>query len=106
MAVQAIVLSQVEKAKDSMLTKLYVAVSSLTNERIEELLTEDVDSKSKREKAQKQQDILGKLKRMLSLHEARANAEEANSGTADTHAPMHPPIHIHTHTYFHTYLHT
>ena len=93
-------LSQVEKAKDSMLTKLHVAVSSLTNERIEELLTEDPDSKSKREKAQKQHEILGKLKRMLSLHEARASAEEANAGTAyiQTPATFYPDSHLYIHT--------
>eukprot|EP00271_Cylindrocystis_brebissonii_P009737 TRINITY_DN248_c0_g2_i1.p1 TRINITY_DN248_c0_g2~~TRINITY_DN248_c0_g2_i1.p1 ORF type:complete len:1019 (+),score=213.90 TRINITY_DN248_c0_g2_i1:211-3267(+) len=85
---KAIVLTQVERAKDSMLTRLYTSISKLPNERIAELLTEDLASKGSREKAQKQQKALVSLKRMLSLHEARASAEEANAAPEKKDNPL------------------
>eukprot|EP00897_Mesotaenium_endlicherianum_P008361 jgi/Mesen1/7553/ME000392S06821 len=78
---KAVVLSQVERAKEQMLTKLYTAVSTLPNHAVEELMTEDPESKAKREKANVQQEKLMQLRRALSLHEARASAEEANAAT-------------------------
>ena len=56
------------------------ARSALPDSQISSLLQEDVQSKGKRERFRVQQEALQKLKRMLSLHEARASAEESNTG--------------------------
>ncbi|KAL8098213.1 hypothetical protein AgCh_031102 [Apium graveolens] len=82
MAQEAIVLCQVEKAKEDMLNKLYSSVSSQSTARIEELLMEDQNVKYRRERYQKQSSLLSKLTRQLSIHDNRAAA--ASSLSSDT----------------------
>ncbi|KAF6141495.1 hypothetical protein GIB67_000876 [Kingdonia uniflora] len=65
---KAVVLCQVEKAKEDMLNQLYSSI------RIEELLLEDQNVKRRRERFQKQSSILSKLTRQLSIHDNRAAA--------------------------------
>ncbi|KAJ9557305.1 LOW QUALITY PROTEIN: hypothetical protein OSB04_011919 [Centaurea solstitialis] len=65
---KAIVLCQVEKAKEDML------ISSTSTARVEELLQEDGNVKRKRERVQKQSSLLSKLTRQLSIHDNRAAA--------------------------------
>ncbi|KAK9069645.1 hypothetical protein SSX86_011549 [Deinandra increscens subsp. villosa] len=76
---KAVVLCQVEKAKEDMLNKLYSSVSSQSTARIEELLQEDGNVKRKREKIQKQSSLLSKLTRQLSIHDNRAAAASGMS---------------------------
>ena len=65
----------------SFLVSLFCSArSALPDSQISSLLQEDVESKGKRERFRLQQEALLKLKRMLSLHEARASAEESNAG--------------------------
>lgn len=78
---KAVVLCQVEKAKEDMLNKLYSSVSSQSTARIEELLQEDQNVKRRRERIQKQSSLLSKLTRQLSIHDNRAAAA---SGTLDS----------------------
>ncbi|KAF7127937.1 hypothetical protein RHSIM_Rhsim11G0118400 [Rhododendron simsii] len=78
---KAVVLCQVEKAKEDMLNKLYSSVSSQSTARIEELLQEDQNVKRRRERIQKQSSLLSKLTRQLSIHDNRAAAA---SGMLDT----------------------
>ncbi|MCL7023439.1 hypothetical protein MKW94_020493 [Papaver nudicaule] len=81
---KAVVLCQVEKAKEDMLTQLYSSISSQSNAKIEELLMEDQNVKRKRERYQKQSDLLSKLTRQLGIHDNRASAASSwsngNSG--------------------------
>ncbi|KAJ1400413.1 P-loop containing nucleoside triphosphate hydrolase [Sesbania bispinosa] len=71
---KAVVLCQVEKAKEDMLNQLYSSVSAQSSAKIEELLQEDHNVKRKRERVQKQSSILSKLTRQLSVHDNRAAA--------------------------------
>ncbi|XVF75078.1 hypothetical protein PTKIN_Ptkin13bG0159500 [Pterospermum kingtungense] len=71
---KAVVLCQVEKAKEDMLIQLYSSVSAISNARIEELLLEDQNVKRRRERYQKQSSLLSKLTRQLSIHDNRAAA--------------------------------
>ncbi|KAK6937954.1 Dynamin stalk domain, partial [Dillenia turbinata] len=71
---KAVVLCQVEKAKEDMLNQLYSSVSSQSTARIEELLLEDQNVKRRRERYQKQSSLLSKLTRQLSIHENKAAA--------------------------------
>ncbi|XP_039037507.1 dynamin-2B-like [Hibiscus syriacus] len=71
---KAVVLCQVEKAKEDMLIQLYSSVSSISDRRIEELLMEDQNAKRKRERYQKQSSLLSKLTKQLSIHDNRAAA--------------------------------
>ncbi|GER34215.1 dynamin family protein [Striga asiatica] len=71
---KAVVLCQVEKAKEDMLNKLYISVSSISMARIEELIQEDHNVKSRRERYQKQSSLLSKIIRQLSIHDNRAAA--------------------------------
>lgn len=71
---KAVVLCQVEKAKEDMLNQLYSAISSQTTARIEELLLEDQNVKRRRERYQRQSSLLSKLTRQLSIHDNRAAA--------------------------------
>lgn len=57
------------------------AFSALNDQKIQVLLQEDKESKGKRERFRKMQEALVKLKRALSLHDARASAEEHSQGT-------------------------
>ncbi|KAH7835100.1 hypothetical protein Vadar_022884 [Vaccinium darrowii] len=76
---KAVVLCQVEKAKEDMLNKLYSSVSSQSTARIEELLQEDQNVKRRRERIQKQSSLLSKLTRQLSIHDNRAAAASGMS---------------------------
>ncbi|KAK8919154.1 Dynamin-2A [Platanthera zijinensis] len=71
---KAVVLCQVEKAKEEMLNQLYSSVSSQSTTRIEELLQEDQNVKQKRERYQRHSSILSKLTRALSIHDNRVAA--------------------------------
>ncbi|KAF5457052.1 hypothetical protein F2P56_021187 [Juglans regia] len=71
---KAVVLCQVEKAKEDMLNQLYSSVSAQSTGRIEELLQEDQNVKGRRERYQKQSSVLSKLTRQLSIHDNRAAA--------------------------------
>ncbi|KAJ9552555.1 hypothetical protein OSB04_016600 [Centaurea solstitialis] len=85
---KAVVLCQVEKAKEDMLNKLYSSVSSQSTGRIEELLQEDGNVKRKREKVQKQSSLLSKLTRQLSIHDNRAAAaSNMSNGSSPAESP-------------------
>ncbi|KDO39153.1 hypothetical protein CISIN_1g030018mg [Citrus sinensis] len=71
---KAIVLCQVEKAKEDMLNQLYSSVGAQSTARIEELLQEDQNVKRRRDRYQKQSELLSKLTRQLSIHDNRAAA--------------------------------
>ncbi|XP_058007166.1 dynamin-2A isoform X2 [Hevea brasiliensis] len=71
---KAVVLCQVEKAREDMLNQLYSSISAQSTARIEELLQEDQNVKRKRERYQKQSSLLSKLVRQLSIHDNRAAA--------------------------------
>ncbi|KAL3638657.1 Dynamin-2A [Castilleja foliolosa] len=76
---KAVVLCQVEKAKEDMLNKLYSSISVQTMAKIEELLQEDQNVKRRRERYQKQSSLLSKLTRQLSVHDNRAAAASSYS---------------------------
>ncbi|CAL9757345.1 unnamed protein product [Musa acuminata subsp. burmannicoides] len=81
---KAVVLCQVEKAKEDMLNQLYSSVSAQSTAKIEELLQEDTNVKRRRERFQRQSSLLSKLTRQLSIHDNRAAAaswSDGNSGT-------------------------
>ncbi|KAL1334402.1 hypothetical protein HN51_063324 [Arachis hypogaea] len=71
---KAVVLCQVEKAKEDMLNQLYSSISAQSSAKIEELLQEDQNVKRKRERVQKQSSLLSKLTRQLGIHDNRAAA--------------------------------
>ncbi|WVZ12128.1 hypothetical protein V8G54_016658 [Vigna mungo] len=71
---KAVVLCQVEKAKEDMLNQLYSSISAQSSAKIEELLQEDRNAKNKRERIQKQSSLLSKLTRQLGVHDNRAAA--------------------------------
>ncbi|KAK4787987.1 hypothetical protein SAY86_019306 [Trapa natans] len=84
---KAVVLCQVEKAKEDMLNQLYSSISSQSAAKIEELLQEDGNAKHKRERYQKQASLLSKLTRQLSIHDNRASAASDwsdNSSSAES----------------------
>ncbi|KAK9110899.1 hypothetical protein Scep_018418 [Stephania cephalantha] len=82
---KAVVLCQVEKAKEDMLNQLYSSISAQSTARIEELLQEDQNVKGKRERFQKQSSLLSKLTRQLSIHDNRAAAASGYSnGSAES----------------------
>ncbi|KAM3377789.1 dynamin-2A [Capsicum galapagoense] len=76
---KAVVLCQVEKAREDMLNKLYSSVSSQSRAKIEELLLEDHNVKRKREHFQKQSSLLAKVTQQLSVHDNRAAAASSYS---------------------------
>uniref|UniRef100_A0A7N0VKV9 dynamin GTPase n=1 Tax=Kalanchoe fedtschenkoi TaxID=63787 RepID=A0A7N0VKV9_KALFE len=78
---KAVVLCQVEKAKEDMLNQLYSSISGQSTARIEDLLQEDQNVKRRRERVQKQSALLSKLTRQLSIHDnsAAAASEWSNS---------------------------
>ncbi|KAM0943185.1 putative dynamin GTPase [Dioscorea sansibarensis] len=80
LAANAVVLCQVEKAKEDMLNQLYSSVSAHSASRIEELLLEDQNVKRKRERAQKQSSLLSKLTHQLGIHDNRAAAASWSNG--------------------------
>uniref|UniRef100_A0A7N0RC73 dynamin GTPase n=1 Tax=Kalanchoe fedtschenkoi TaxID=63787 RepID=A0A7N0RC73_KALFE len=71
---KAVVLCQVEKAKEDMLNHLYSSISAQSTARIEQLLMEDQNVKGKRERYQKQSALLSKLTRQLGIHDNRTVA--------------------------------
>ncbi|XP_054816498.1 dynamin-2B-like isoform X1 [Prosopis cineraria] len=71
---KAVVLCQVEKAKEDMLNQLYSSVSAQSTAKIEELIQEDHNVKRRRERYEKQSSLLSKLTRQLSIHDDRAAA--------------------------------
>lgn len=84
---KAVVLCQVEKAKEDMLNQLYSSISAKSTARIEELLQEDQNVKRRRERYQKQSSLLSKLTRQLSIHDNRAAAASSwsnDGGRADS----------------------
>ncbi|XVF86155.1 hypothetical protein PTKIN_Ptkin18bG0017400 [Pterospermum kingtungense] len=81
---KAVVLCQVERAKEDMLIQLYSSVSAISNGRIEELLMEDQNVKQRRERYQKQSSLLSKLTRQLSIHDNRAAAASSWSDSSAT----------------------
>ncbi|XP_044462733.1 dynamin-2A-like isoform X2 [Mangifera indica] len=88
---KAVVLCQVEKAKEDMLNQLYISISALSSQRMDDLLQEDKNMRSKRELCQKQSSLLSKLMRTLSVHDNRpaAAASWSNSG-AGAESPSAP----------------
>ncbi|XP_060167564.1 dynamin-2A [Lycium barbarum] len=76
---KAVVLCQVEKAREDMLNKLYSSVSAQSRAKIEELLLEDHNVKRKREHWQKQSSLLAKVTQQLSVHDNRAAAVSSYS---------------------------
>ncbi|KAG9145888.1 hypothetical protein Leryth_019561, partial [Lithospermum erythrorhizon] len=87
---KAVVLCQVEKAKEDMLTKLYSSISAQSIQKIEELLMEDHNVKRKRERCQKQSSLLSKLTRQLSIHDTRAAAASYSDGGGAESSPRTP----------------
>ncbi|GAA0158041.1 membrane traffic protein [Lithospermum erythrorhizon] len=87
---KAVVLCQVEKAKEDMLTKLYSSISAQSIQKIEELLMEDHNVKRKRERCQKQSSLLSKLTRQLSVHDTRAAAASYSDGGGAESSPRTP----------------
>ncbi|XWS24690.1 hypothetical protein CRYUN_Cryun27aG0005000 [Craigia yunnanensis] len=86
---KAVVLCQVEKAKEDMLNQLYSSVSAQSTSRIEELLQEDQNVKRRRERFQKQSSLLSKLTRQLSIHDnqAAAASDWSDAGSAAESSP-------------------
>ncbi|XP_010274994.1 PREDICTED: dynamin-2A [Nelumbo nucifera] len=85
---KAVVLCQVEKAKEDMLNQLYSSVSAQSTARIEELLQEDQNVKRRRERFQRQSSLLSKLTRQLSIHDNRAAAASSwSNGTGAESSP-------------------
>ncbi|PIN11421.1 Dynamin GTPase [Handroanthus impetiginosus] len=84
---KAVVLCQVEKAKEDMLNKLYSSVSAQSMAKIEELLQEDQNVKRRRERYQKQSSLLSKLTRQLSIHDNRAAAASSYSNGVGAESP-------------------
>ncbi|XP_042417888.1 dynamin-2A-like [Zingiber officinale] len=80
---KAVVLCQVEKAKEDMLNQLYNSISAQSIARIEELLLEDQNVKRRREKFQKQQALLSKITRQLSAHDNRPTAASWSNGDTE-----------------------
>ncbi|AQL00830.1 Dynamin-2A [Zea mays] len=87
---KAIVLCQVEKAKEDMLNQLYSSISGQSNAKIEELLQEDHNAKRRREKYQKQSSLLSKLTRQLSIHDNRASVSSYSNDSTEVESPRTP----------------
>ncbi|KAJ3707569.1 hypothetical protein LUZ61_011274 [Rhynchospora tenuis] len=92
---KAVVLCQVEKAKEDMLNQLYSSVSSQSNDKIEQLIQEDQNVKRRRERYQKQSSLLSKLTRQLSVHDSRASVADPNwsNGTTGSESSPTTPSH-------------
>eukprot|EP00249_Psilotum_nudum_P023591 c28932_g1_i1 orf=673-3459(-) len=70
---KAIVLCQVERAKDAMLIQLYSSISAHSTAKIQELLAEDQEVKKRRERCRQQASLLSRLTRQLSVRDAQAS---------------------------------
>ncbi|KAJ6828989.1 dynamin-2A-like [Iris pallida] len=88
---KAVVLCQVEKAKEDMLNQLYSSVSAQSSAKIEELLQEDQNVKQRREKFQRQSSILSKLTRQLSIHDNRVADASWSNGSAESESSPRTP---------------
>nr|XP_034598677.1 dynamin-2A-like isoform X1 [Setaria viridis] len=85
---KAVVLCQVEKAKEDMLNQLYTSISTQSTTKIEELIQEDHNVKRKREKFKLQSSLLSKVTRLLSIHDSRsANASWSNDSAGSESSP-------------------
>ncbi|RAL44880.1 hypothetical protein DM860_003639 [Cuscuta australis] len=90
---KAVVLCQVEKAREDMLNKLYISISGQSLSRIEELLMEDQNVKRRREGCQKKSSLLSEITRKLNTLDNRATSastfseydgpERANDSSTD-----------------------
>ncbi|XP_057831628.2 dynamin-2A [Cryptomeria japonica] len=87
---KCVVLCQVEKAKEEMLTQLYSSISSQSSVKIEELLQEDQNAKRKRERFKKQASLLSRLTRQLSVHDVRASSDNFSANGASGSGPSTP----------------
>ncbi|KAH7297573.1 hypothetical protein KP509_25G002000 [Ceratopteris richardii] len=87
---KAVVLCQVEKAKDTMLNQLYSSISVKPFEVIQELLEEDANVKRQRERVRRQASLLSRLTKQLSVHEARASTSgwSANGAPVESDGPL------------------
>lgn len=83
---KAVVLCQVERAKDAMLNQLYSSISAKSNDIIQELLQEDQDMKRQRERVRRQASLLSRLTKQLSIHEARASTSGWSANGAPSRA--------------------
>ncbi|XP_078443103.1 dynamin-2A-like [Wolffia australiana] len=81
---KAVILCQVEKAKEDMLNHLYSSISVQSTAKIEELLQEDPNVKHKRERFQKQSSLLAKLTRQLSIHDDRGGGWTDGPGSEES----------------------
>uniref|UniRef100_A0A0D9X7Z7 dynamin GTPase n=1 Tax=Leersia perrieri TaxID=77586 RepID=A0A0D9X7Z7_9ORYZ len=84
----AVVLCQVEKAKEDMLNQLYTSISMRSIDRIEELIQEDHNVKHRREKFKMQSSLLSKVTRLLRIHDNRsASANWTNDSAGSESSP-------------------
>ncbi|XP_066331416.1 dynamin-2A-like isoform X2 [Miscanthus floridulus] len=79
---KAVVLCQVEKAKEDMLNQLYTSISTQSAAKIEELIQEDHNVKRKREKFKLQSSLLSKVTRLLSIHDNRQASATLSTDSA------------------------
>lgn len=73
--VQAVVFCQIERAKETLLAKLYSGISAQADAGIDGLLQEDGEVRQQRERFMQQNDALKKLQRQLSMQEAKVAIE-------------------------------
>ncbi|CAM6021470.1 unnamed protein product [Sphagnum balticum] len=85
---KAVVLCQVERAREAMLNQLYSSVSSYSTERIQELLQEGGEVKRRRERFQRQASMLSRLTRQLNFQEARASGFGDSGGYSGSSSNM------------------
>jgi dynamin GTPase len=72
---KAVVFCQIERAKETLLNKLYSGISAQADSGIDALLQEDGEVRQQREKYKQQNDALKKLQRQLSMQEAKVAIE-------------------------------
>uniref|UniRef100_A0A0A9G3V3 dynamin GTPase n=1 Tax=Arundo donax TaxID=35708 RepID=A0A0A9G3V3_ARUDO len=85
---KAVVLCQVEKAKEDMLNQLYTSISTQSMAKIEELIQEDHNVKRRRENFKLQSSLLSKVTRLLSIHDSRsANASLSDDSAGSESSP-------------------
>lgn len=85
---KAVVLCQVEKAREDMFNQLYTSISTQSIAKIEELIQEDHNVKRRREKFQMQSSLLSKVTRVLRIHDNRsATANRSNDSTGPESSP-------------------
>ncbi|GAQ87226.1 Dynamin related protein [Klebsormidium nitens] len=72
---KAVVFCQIERAKETLLNKLYSGISAQADTGIDGLLQEDGEVRQQRERFMQQNDALKKLQRQLSMQEAKVAIE-------------------------------